>query len=303
MKRRTALMSAMLLVAGVLVFRYQSSPEPHPEIVRSAAQTPVEPGVETAPDHHEATVTADTPDCLSLEELEPAMIRDSYRFEQASAGGSTISAYRGLAMDELHDFANQGDSAAMTVLGAMALVQARGLAADNAVAYLLAEPGLQPGDVDLPPDAATAALLEESRNWFFRAALHGRVLALYHVGDVLWTQGIGPVELGWISREEHDQLQPTARNVLMPQNVYGKLAFEIAPGLKTGPLGDAMYNLLPETERQQQIVALLKQQFEEALEAAGLPPVSITASTLPATAVLRRSICDSALEQLEGDRQ
>lgn len=241
---------------------------------------------------------ADPINCLTLAQLEshPALVEDSYRFDSVATIGPTMASYRGLSSAELRDLARQGDSAAMSVLGAMSMMRARKLPENKAVAYLMNEGGgLHTGYFSRPLDSSTAAHLEEASEWFYQAALHGRVMALYHVGDLLWVQKGGPVELGWIDRAEYDSLSPFQKTALLPANVYNVLAYEIAPELQSGPHGNLMMELMPRSERQQQILDALRSSFREDLDAAELPPISVAVSTVPPMEELRSLLCQTAL--------
>ncbi len=245
--------------------------------------------------------TADPINCLTLEQLEshPILAEDSYRFDSVATSGSTIASYRGLSSAELLGLAKQGDSAAMAVLGAMSVMRSRKLPDSKAVAYLMHEDsGLQTFQFSRPLDSSTTAHLEEAGEWFYQAALHGRVMALYHVGDSLWMRKGGPVELGWIDSAEYDSLSSFQKNTLLPINVYNVLAFEIAPELKSGPNGNLINELMPRSKRQQQVLDALLNDFQEDLETAELPPISVAASTAPPMEELMSLLCQTELNQL-----
>lgn len=91
--------------------------------------------------------------------------------EAISASGTALTAYENLGEDSLQSFANQGDSAAMVVLGAMQVMRAIDwLSGKNLI-----------DDVNIGTDelSGTASLaLNEAAYWFYEAASHGRVMAL-----------------------------------------------------------------------------------------------------------------------------
>ncbi len=244
---------------------------------------------------------ADPTNCLTLEQLEshPILVDDSYRFDSVGTGGPTIASYRSLSSAELRGLASQGDSAAMSVLGAMSIMRSRKLPENRAVAYLTHEdPELQTNQCSRPFDTLTTAHLEEASEWYYKAALHGRVMALYHVGDLLWMQKGGPVELGWIDKVEYDSLTQFQKNSLLPPNVYNALALEIAPELQSGPYGTLITELMPRSEQQQQVLDALHNSFREDLDAAELPPISVAVSTAPPMEELMSLLCQTALNQL-----
>ena len=241
--------------------------------------------------------------CLTVAQLDshPLLVQDSYRFDAVSDSGPTIATYRGLSGDQLHGLAAQGDSAAMVVLGAMSVMRAREWPVENAVPYLLHEdPELMAYRYSRPFSPEFLGHMAQARKWFYEAALRGRVMVLHRVGDSLSFEKGGAVKLGWIDEEEYDGLSSYEKTALIPSNVYNVLAFEIAPALKSGPLGALMSDLMPHTERQKIIVARLATQFSRDLDEAGLPPVAVSESIAPPVEDLLRLLCESELNQLKG---
>ncbi len=244
--------------------------------------------------------------CLTLEQLEthPVVAEDAYRWDAVTDSGPVIAAYRGLSEQELLDLAAQEDSAAMAVLGAMSIMKARELPVEKAVPYLLFEDKeLMALTYKRPFPPGFIGHMKQARQWFYKAALHGRVLALYRVGDSLVFEHGGPVELGWISKEEYDGLSSLEKTALHPANLYNALAFEIAPALKRGPTGEVLSAMLPRTERQGDIVDQLADQFDRDLQDAGLPPVAVPESGAPSFDDLLLLLCDSEREWLEALRE
>lgn len=312
-RRQVLLLTIVLLIIGVAIYQYEAVPRIpvhdrsideknlhdesfEPPVARSV------PTTETEEISQPGKQAPDSESCLTLEQLEshPILVEDAYRFDSVATKGPTIAAYRGLSAAELRGLASQGDSAAMAVLGAMSILRAKKLPENKAVPYLMhEETGLQTSQLARPPDSVTAAHLEEASEWFYQSALHGRVLALHHVGDLLWMQKGGPVELGWIDKAEYDSLASFPKNALLPANVYNALAFEIAPELQSGPYGTMMSELMLRSELQQKIVKSLGDRFREDLHAAGLPPISVTASAAPPFEELKSLLCESVLKRLD----
>ena len=240
--------------------------------------------------------------CLTLEQLEshPVITRDAHRFDAVSDSGPVIAAYRGLSEQEIQDLAAQGDSAAMVVLGAMSVMRARAWPVEKAVAYLLFEdPELRAFTLSRPLSTEFLDHMKLARQWFYKAALHGRVMVLYRVGDSLALEKGGPVELGWISRQEYDGLSDHEKTALHPFSVYNVLAYEVAPGLKSGPPGQILTALIPRTEQQMAIVDELAGQFARDLHDAGLPPVVVPESSVPPADDLLSLLCESERDRLE----
>jgi len=243
--------------------------------------------------------------CLTLAQLEshPVLVNDALRFDAVTDSGAPIASYRGLSEKYLEDLAKQGDSAAMLVLGAMSVMRARSWPVQKAVSYLmLDEPELMAFTLTRPFTDEFISHMRQARSWFYKAALHGRVMVLHRVGESLTFEHGGPVALGWISKEEYDSLSNYERTALIPSNVYNVLAFEIAPGLKSGPVGDILSGLMPRTEKQQQIVVELAEQFDRDLRDAGLPRIVVPDSTAPSIDDLLSLVCESEREWFDEQR-
>ncbi len=233
--------------------------------------------------------------CLSFAQLEsdPILAEEYARIDLLATSGPTIESYRGLPSAQLGNLAIQGDSAAMAVLGAISVMRAMSLPEENAVAYLLLEvPGVQSFEFEQPLEPETAKHLEEASDWFYEAAVHGRLLALQNAGEIIAVAAGTPIELGWIQQDEYETLEGYEQHALDPTNVYGALAFEIAPELRSGPLGTMIAELTPGGERQQLVLNELAWRFNQDREAAGLPPIEIPESTAPSMEELESMLCE-----------
>lgn len=261
--------------------------------------------VDSQPAKPAGIVQASTPPCLTLEQLEyhPALLQDAYRLDALSDGGPTIASYRGLSEQDLLNLTVQGDSAAMVILGAMSIMRARKWPVEKAVPFLLhEEPELMSYRIERPLSAEFRSHMGQARQWFYKAALHGRILALYRVGDALSFEQGGAVELGWIDKQEYERLSKNEKTALMPANVYNMLAYEVAPELKSGPFGAIATEVMPGTEQQRIIVDGLLTQFSRDLEDAGLQPVVVAESTVPPMEELLSLLCEGESDRLNQKR-
>lgn len=239
--------------------------------------------------------------CLSPEQLEthPMFAAEAKRFDSLSANGPAIASYRGLSIADLKSLAIQGDSAAMVVLGAIYTMKARNLSDDNAVPYLLYEDtSLHNYAFKYPLEPDVVKHYEDARDWYYRAALHGRLLALYFVGDAAGQIEGGPVGLGWIKKEDYDDLSSRERSAIQPANVYNVLAYELAPQLREGLLG-SFSEIIPRSDRQSAITDSLKNKFDRDREAAKLPKPIIAHVSSPSMEELRSMICASYFDSEE----
>lgn len=234
-------------------------------------------------------------DCISPAELDsdPVLADEYARLDSVITSGPTIASYRGLSSAQLVGLAIQGDSAAMAVLGAMAVMRARNLSEDKAVAYLLREdPSVWSFSLQSPLEPEVMKHLEQASDWFYNAALHGRLLALENAGEIIAMVAGTPTELGWVEADEYANLAGYERYELDPATVYHALAFELAPELRSGPFGAINAELTQGGERQQVVLDELARQFSEDRQAAGLPPIAITKSSAMSTAELSAMLCE-----------
>jgi hypothetical protein len=240
-------------------------------------------------------------DCISPAQLasDPVLAEEYARLDSIVTSGPAIQSYRGLSSAQLGDLAIQGDSAAMAVLGAVSVMRARNLPEDKAVAYLLREdPSLWSFSLAQRLEPETVKHLEEARDWFYKSALHGRLLALQNAGEIIGIVAGTPTKLGWIEEDEYESLEGYERHALDPTTVYHALAFEIAPQLRTGPFGTIISELAPGGERQQAVLDELASQFEKDREAAKLPPIVISASTAPSMEEFESMLCEPYLDSV-----
>ena len=265
--------------------------EPSPPGRDRASETP-------GPDPSNATESHDEPGCLSpaLFESHPAFADEAARLDSVGTGGQAIASYRGLSQVDLEALAVQGDSAAMAALGAIALMNAKNLGVDAAIPYLLSEDKQAFAvEIEQPLQPGVAEHLQEANHWFYQSALHGRVMALSQLGQVMIALNGGTADLQWFSSAEYADMQPRDRSAIHPMNVYSALPYHIAPNLRTGILGE-LSKMIPSSDLQETILDGLARQFEEDREAAGLPPIAVAESMVPTMEEFRSMVCESQLE-------
>ena len=235
--------------------------------------------------------------CLSESMLEthPAMMDELARLDPYVVNFGSISDYRDLAESELRHLIAQGDSGAMAVLGAMHVMRARGLSDADAVPYLLLEdPNLFSYQYKLPHTEEQTRHYELAVDWFYKSALHGRLLALINVGDQLVTLGKTPIDLGWISAEDYDQLTRAQKSTFNAANVYQAVALTIAPQVEVGfleEIGLGFGSMF--AKRFANIAEPIVTQFRSDRAELGLDPLIIPASTLPSYGELTELLCST----------
>ena len=180
------------------------------------------------------------------------------------------------------------------MLGGMAMMRARHLPEDEAVGYLLREdPSVWSFNLTHPLAPEVVQHLEEASDWFYKAALHGRLLALENAGEAIAIVADTPMALGWIEADDYESLEVYQRYALDPKSVYHALAFELAPQLRSGPFGAINAELTQGGERQQVILEELAQRFQTDRQAAGLPPITVPESKAMSTEALAAMLCKS----------
>jgi len=191
------------------------------------------------------------------------------------ATGPDIESFRGVELQAVEEFAAQGDSAAMAVLGAASVLRALGKDDGKAVAWLLFEEWDQSFALfGREFSSAQILALNDAAYWFYQSALHGRLRALGKYGEVRSAIFGGPVGLGWLTQTDYAALNSGEKTAINVSNVYMVLANDLAPEIKMGPLG-LMFDAVPETELQLEIRSKLQTEFNQAHDESGLPPISV----------------------------
>lgn len=237
-----------------------------------------------------------SPQCINegLLESHPMMWEELERLAPFETRGNSIFSYRGLSEANLLTLADQQDSAAMTVLGAMHEVRARDLPDSKAVPYLMLEEKELPSySYNLPLSEAQVANLEKAAYWYYQAALHGRLMALTDVGYQLLMLQRNPVDLGWVSQEEYDLLSGVERGSFNAFNVYNAAVYTIAPELEIGVFTERADVGRHVAKRFADIVPPLVQKYSSDRANLGLPPISVPVSKLPPPSELEELLCES----------
>ena len=182
----------------------------------------------------------------------------------------------------------------MAVLGAMSYMEAIGLSKDQAVTYLSKEPITIPAyqiQRGLAPEQAKH--FREARDWYYKAALHGRLLALSHVGSIVAYLEVGPKGRERFENEGWEGVQDLLNRAIYLSDVHAAMPQQIAPQLCGGALN---FCVMPGSDEQIAMTTDLVRQFEQDRQDAGLPPVGIPESTAPTAEELKSMICESYLD-------
>lgn len=273
------LKTILLLVVLIVVFvgyRLATSPS---SISDTTPAKLLQPGIEEPAEPVSESVNAPIPStavetarCLTLQEFDehPLTLREYQELAFLLPNGSDIDAYRGIGVAIVQSYADQGDSAAMALLGAQAVMRAFGVDEAEAIGWLNYESSFAIGldeDKSLSPEASLE--LNDAAFWFYQAALHGRLYALLQYGSVRDQLFGGPVGLGWLTQEQFDVLTDLEKLELNPSTLYYQAVLEIAPTLSNSWIAKVDSGL-SDSEPQRLIRESLAQEFRQSLAEAEL---------------------------------
>ncbi|MDJ0918702.1 MAG: hypothetical protein QNJ05_13125 [Woeseiaceae bacterium] len=244
--------AALVLTAAIAAFLFFTPDDPTPDIrlndSRPGSELTVSK-VETEAAHSQPT--DDSADISDAEEGEPEkcsrfridhahpwMAAEAARFESVSPTGPGMAVYQGLSEADLLSLATQEDSGAMVVLATRASLRARGKSEDYAVSQLSGYSNRARSRVPIPDKDSGAnpeQALQEAQDWYYKAALHGRIFALVYVGRLQRRLVGGPVELGWIDKQAFEQLERKQRRDFNPFVVYQAAALKLMPQKMASP--------------------------------------------------------------------
>ncbi len=232
--------------------------------------------------------------CLTMDEIRarPLVRELMQRLDAAAVEGDDVETFRGVDVDSVRGFAEQGDAAAMAVTGAILVMQAFKQPEALAVDWLNSGGHLDGIEMRLSPSSEASLILNDAAYWFYEAALNGRVMALQHYGQVRGQVFGGPVGLGWVSQEEYDTLDDEQRNELSPFNMFRMTAIDLVPGSYEEFVRGS--NRTPSrSEIGERIRNDIHHEFNVALSNSDLAPPIISAAEATELEELRSQICAS----------
>jgi len=296
-----AVLLLVSLVAVLIGYRILRSTPDSPAAVPATVVEPTlsDPVVRTATEVTNIDQSAgpnETTECLTMDQVRehPIVRQLMNQLDAAASRGADIEIFRGLDESEVLGYAEQGDAAAMVVIGAMLALRAYDADSSKAFDWLTGDGHLVGVDLEYPMSSEASLALNDAAYWFYQAALNGRLMALQHYGQVRSQLFGGPVGLGWTTREEYDSLDADQKNELMPQNMYHRVATDMIPGSDEGFIQGSK-RLLATGEFADRVRNGLHHEFNMALSDSGLPS-PVTAVADPAEfEKLRSQICDSEM--------
>ena len=246
------LVAALVLAAAVGAALFVGSNEPVPaERPDNAVSAPAVP-LQTHND--EPTVAAgsvgaidpadaqpdesEPPKCerLRIDQAHPWFVAEMTRIEPLTPSGPGMAVYRSLGEDDLLSLAAQKDSGAMVVLGARAELRAEGKSEDLAVDRLDGQRSVVQSWTRKPLDEDVHAALTEAERWYYQAALHGRIFAMFKIGILRERLNGGAVEFGWVDEDAYAAMDTKRRADFYPPVIFGAAATALAPEITQSPL-------------------------------------------------------------------
>lgn len=293
----------MLVVAAAIAYRVFSTSPPPPEMTTESLAQPELPSATTSVDTaieeravpSAAAAMEAEPDCLPVDELNrhPLVLKLQSQADTAATDGIDIEKFRGIDDATVRGYADQGDSAAMVVVGAMSVMRAFRVDTSRAVDWL-ANGGALDGVVmeqqEMSPDAGLA--LNDAAYWFYQAALHGKVFALRHYGQVRDQLFGGPVGLGWIEQQDYDALERDQQLVLSPARIYGSAAAAMRP-VPDENVSRTPVSKSPVSEIAERVLFDIRSNFDDSIADAALPQPTTSSSDVAEYERLMSQVCIS----------
>lgn len=233
-------------------------------------------------------------DCLTPAQVEshPMFLDEFERLTPFLAMGADFGSYRSLTRESLQDLARQNDSGAMVVLGRMAELRASGVDEDRAVDFLdVTESVVVSTSGSKLPRAERRVEFLVAADWYYRAALHGRLLALARYGSTVASAGKGPVELGWMTADEYDSLPDRQKPWFSPTSIYHHLPYVLMPELQEGLLDIGFHDRSGESDKWLSLIDRLESDFRSDLNDAGLTLPVLGPTELPDADEVVEMIC------------
>ena len=301
-----------LIVFGLLYLFFGQSSKPVPLSADASALPDIKESTEaTASTVNNKTPqttiqSLEAPDCYSEAQIEmhPSILREIEYVDQVNIYAGYSMGYKGNSVDVLESLAEQGDSAAMAVLGAHYLLLAHDLDPDGAAEYLDMNSRLErthpeseahgrlvfPQKQDYTDEQL--ALLEKASYWFFESAVHGRYLALEAVGNIS-TRVVGnAVDHGWISETEYESLESRDRNNLFASNVYRFAGQMLLPADKDGVFIGLLQAFGVPSGPATEIATRIAASVTDAQQERGIVPVYVDISNILSYEELFELLCE-----------
>lgn len=299
--KRIVLFCAIAAVIIGIAFVVTPDDDPDAVVNEPAALANVEhdPGdVQVATDIDQPVTTPNeitaTDNCLTPEQLEthPLVMQEAIRVEALATSGPSVEVFRGHSRAQVASFAAQGDSAAMVVLGAMAMTRASGYPEDRAIDYLLVtDIALRTHQYERPLATEVANDLREAYDWFYKGAMHGRVLALINAGEALYALDPDPVNQGFIQQADYDALTRKQKNIFNLTNLYSRATAKVVGEQSDGML-EMLFTLAPTTDDMDAIADSIARKFHDDVHAAGLDAIDIPETAMPPIEEMIGMVCE-----------
>ncbi|MGI9205454.1 MAG: hypothetical protein ACR2Q3_15680 [Woeseiaceae bacterium] len=263
----------------------------------ASVSPPATPRTETTVMSNAASLVEEESDCITTAELNahPLIRQFQSQADAAATNGADIEKFRGVDDASVRGYADQGDSAAMVVVGAMSVMRAFRVDASRAVDWLDNGGELEGVVMEQQQMSSDAGLaLNDAAYWFYQAALHGKVFALQHYGQVRGQLFGGPVGLGWIEQQDLDALDLQQQQELRPGKIYARAAMRMNPA-PDASAGQNPNPVVAGSEITERLLADIRSEFDAAIVDAGLPQPTASISDIEAYENLKSQVCVAEL--------
>ncbi len=243
---------------------------------------------------YDETLPTSADNCLTPSQLEthPLVTNELATLEPLIVLGESMEAYRGLSRANLIALANQNDSAAMAVLGAMAVLRGKNTDEAHAVSYLrMRDFRLRSSVMNASPAQNADEEYQRAIDWFYKSAMHGRLFSMGQIGATLDLMESNPIKHGAVTQKELDAMTKEERAYFSMTAVYMEASMHVAGYPTEGILGQ--FSKLPVfSEVAMRLSVEIAEQFVADQMQAGLPPVHIPTSTMPPMEEFIEMLCE-----------
>ena len=265
----------MLLLVAWILFLDERTHSNSNEVVRTSTEsvTPVRPAAPA--DINRTGQQSESTDCPPIPQIELRIL--------SSAGYSTeaLEPYSVLDRMTVAEMARQGDTLAMLALAELEVYAARGFGDE---ANWTARQNMSSGSpTKLLAENQQAEKWQAALDWYYRAALEGRVLALIQYGRILTESEATPVELGWILAADYEVMSDLEERALTPAAIYQEAAKRLAPESYDREMR-SVDAIVPEhdfSDTHELVIDSVIEQFFRDLDGAGLSTPEAVVSDFP----------------------
>ncbi len=229
----------LLMVAVVATVVYSSRPDPAvaiapaparaaPQVDQQVIEAAGDPFTGAQPTGEESAACTDE----QRSRYQLAVQTEQERLAPYSISRSTLATYETLRESDLASLAEQGDSEAMVMLGARSMARAFGYDPAGAMELVVI-----PSDqsrlryLARPDREARLEHANRAAGWFYRAAMHGRLWALWYYGYAYQESGFTVVDIELMSRADYEALDGQDQVKLETTGLFSMVMYSLDPDI------------------------------------------------------------------------